>query len=119
MPVREAVGAVPEELPGAGRDVVVGAPSFDATSSNEGAASGNRDYSVDVEEVFAAAQRAVDRGRRGEGPTLLECRTFRWRGHVGPAWDMDVGVRRSNAWRPREMGSGNRESMSRQPRLSQ
>ena len=50
----------------------------------------------DIREVIHAAERAVGRARRGEGPTLLECRTFRWRGHVGPAWDMDVGVRRND-----------------------
>jgi TPP-dependent pyruvate/acetoin dehydrogenase alpha subunit len=48
----------------------------------------------DVEAVFQAAQAAVDRARSGFGPALLECRTFRWRGHVGPRSDLDVGVRR-------------------------
>lgn len=51
--------------------------------------------------VRDAALRAVDRARRGEGPTLIECRTFRWRGHVGASFDMDVGVRRKDeldAW---------------------
>ena len=48
----------------------------------------------DVEAVHEAASAAVGRARAGEGPTLLECRTFRWRGHVGPGWDMDVGVLR-------------------------
>jgi pyruvate dehydrogenase E1 component alpha subunit len=48
----------------------------------------------DVEAVFAAAQSAVDRARSGGGPSLLECRTFRWRGHVGTSSDLDVGVRR-------------------------
>lgn len=48
----------------------------------------------DVVEVYRAAAEAVSRARSGEGPTLLECRTYRWRGHVGPSWDMDVGVRR-------------------------
>ncbi len=31
--------------------------------------------------VFAAAREAVSRARRGEGPTLIECRTMRIRGH--------------------------------------
>ncbi len=31
--------------------------------------------------VFAAAREAVARARRGEGPTLIECRTMRIRGH--------------------------------------
>ena len=35
----------------------------------------------DVLAVLAAATRAVERGRRGEGPTLLEMDTTRWRGH--------------------------------------
>src|SRR6202011_2133552 len=35
----------------------------------------------DVEAVHAAAERAVSRARRGGGPTLLECVTYRWRGH--------------------------------------
>lgn len=50
----------------------------------------------DVEAVNAHSVQAVTRARRGEGPTLLECRTFRWRGHVGPAWDLDVGVKRKD-----------------------
>ncbi len=36
----------------------------------------------DVWEVYMAAQEAVARARRGEGPTLLECLTYRWRGHM-------------------------------------
>ena len=32
--------------------------------------------------VYAAAKTAVDRARAGEGPTLLEAKTFRFNGHV-------------------------------------
>ena len=32
--------------------------------------------------VYAATRRAVERGRRGGGPTLVECRAFRRRGHA-------------------------------------
>jgi pyruvate dehydrogenase E1 component alpha subunit len=35
----------------------------------------------DVMSVYEAASQAVDRARKGKGPTLLECKTFRWRGH--------------------------------------
>ena len=59
----------------------------------------------DVLAVHAAATAAVARARRGQGPTLLECRTYRWRGHVGPSWDMDVGVQRKDElheWLPRD-----------------
>jgi pyruvate dehydrogenase E1 component alpha subunit len=36
---------------------------------------------MDVLAVRAAAQRAIERARAGEGPTLLECLTYRYRGH--------------------------------------
>lgn len=55
---------------------------------------GERIDGNDVEAVYDAARRAVERARAGEGPSLLECRTFRWRGHVGASFDLDVGLRR-------------------------
>lgn len=36
----------------------------------------------DVVAVFAAARAAVDRARAGEGPTLVEARTYRMKGHA-------------------------------------
>jgi TPP-dependent pyruvate/acetoin dehydrogenase alpha subunit len=36
----------------------------------------------DVFDVSAAARRSVDRARRGEGPSLIEARTFRLAGHA-------------------------------------
>ncbi|MGH9188347.1 MAG: alpha-ketoacid dehydrogenase subunit alpha/beta [Acidimicrobiales bacterium] len=35
----------------------------------------------DVLAVVATVRQAADRARRGDGPTLLECKTFRMRGH--------------------------------------
>lgn len=35
----------------------------------------------DVEAVYEAAVAAVEAARSGQGPTLLECKTYRWRGH--------------------------------------
>lgn len=35
----------------------------------------------DVMQVHGEAQKAVERARKGEGPTLLECKTHRWFGH--------------------------------------
>jgi len=35
----------------------------------------------DLEAVHAATATAVARARRGEGPTLIEARTYRWKGH--------------------------------------
>jgi acetoin:2,6-dichlorophenolindophenol oxidoreductase subunit alpha len=34
-----------------------------------------------VDEVYAAAEEAVARARQGDGPTLIECKTYRIRGH--------------------------------------
>ena len=59
----------------------------------------------DVAAVHEAARDAVKRARDGSGPTLLECRTYRWRGHVGAAWDLDVGERRRREleeWLPKD-----------------
>jgi TPP-dependent pyruvate/acetoin dehydrogenase alpha subunit len=36
----------------------------------------------DPEAMYAAAYEAIERARNGEGPTLLECKTFRFMGHV-------------------------------------
>jgi TPP-dependent pyruvate/acetoin dehydrogenase alpha subunit len=52
--------------------------------ANRGAAYGIPGVCVDgnnVLEVRKAANEAVARARKGEGPTLLECQTYRWYGH--------------------------------------
>nr|CAB3497597.1 unnamed protein product [Digitaria exilis] len=36
---------------------------------------------MDVLKVREVAKEAIDRARRGEGPTLVECETYRFRGH--------------------------------------
>jgi len=36
---------------------------------------------MDVLAVYEAVSEAVARARRGEGPTLVECKTYRWYGH--------------------------------------
>jgi pyruvate dehydrogenase E1 component alpha subunit len=38
---------------------------------------------MDVMAVYEAAGEAIARARRGEGPTLLECKTYRFYDHVG------------------------------------
>jgi TPP-dependent pyruvate/acetoin dehydrogenase alpha subunit len=40
-----------------------------------------------VLEVYDAAQKAIEGARAGQGPTLLECKTYRWYGHseIDPA----------------------------------
>jgi len=78
--------------------------NIDKTADAHGIA-GIRVDGNDVVAMYGAAAEAVERGRRGDGPTLIEARTYRWRGHVGPAWDIDVGVQRKNElddWFPKD-----------------
>ena len=35
----------------------------------------------DVIAVYEAAAEAIERARKGDGPSLIECKTWRWRGH--------------------------------------
>jgi pyruvate dehydrogenase E1 component alpha subunit len=57
----------------------------------------------DIFAVYRAANRAVDRARSGEGPTLIECKTYRWRAHTerrGQPDPRDPGER--EAWMQRD-----------------
>jgi len=59
----------------------------------------------DVWAVAQAASQAFMRARRGDGPSLLEAVTYRWRGHVGHREDIDVGVQRKGdlaRWKKRD-----------------
>ena len=60
----------------------------------------------DVVTVAATARELIERARCGEGPGFLEAVTYRWRGHVGPKEDIDVGLRRKEddlkAWKKRD-----------------
>lgn len=47
----------------------------------------------DVLAVYRAANEAINRARNGAGPTLMEFRTYRWKGHVGPTSDIESGCR--------------------------
>lgn len=56
----------------------------------------------DVFKVYEEAKKAVDKARKGGGPTIIECMTYRWQGHhVG-----DPGVYRPDEevaeWREKE-----------------
>jgi pyruvate dehydrogenase E1 component alpha subunit len=59
----------------------------------------------DVVAVSAAAERLVAAARNGGGAGFLEAVTYRWRGHVGPSEDNDVGLKRSSdlqVWKKRD-----------------
>jgi pyruvate dehydrogenase E1 component alpha subunit len=45
----------------------------------------------DVASVYESAQRAIAGIRAGNGPFFLECETYRWREHVGPMYDHELG----------------------------
>ena len=52
---------------------------------------------IDGNDVVGIADNAGDligHIRSGEGPAFVEAITYRWRGHVGPREDIDVGIRR-------------------------
>lgn len=46
----------------------------------------------DAVAVYRAAREAIERARKGEGPTLIECKTYRWYGHseIDPAKYRDL-----------------------------
>ncbi len=59
----------------------------------------------DIVAVSRATQRLVDRARCGLGAGFIEAVTYRWRGHVGPREDTDVGVNRDvdlASWKRRD-----------------
>lgn len=47
----------------------------------------------DVLAVYEAAGAAVDNARKGGGPSFIECRTYRMRGHAGAGPDTKLGYR--------------------------
>ncbi len=59
----------------------------------------------DVLAVYEAAAHAVARARAGDGPTFIEAKTYRWREHVGPNFDVELGYRTQaelDAWMARD-----------------
>jgi pyruvate dehydrogenase E1 component alpha subunit len=57
----------------------------------------------DVVAVHEAASEAIARARRGEGPTLLECKTYRFYDHVGRDFGMlDRDEDEVASWRARD-----------------
>jgi pyruvate dehydrogenase E1 component alpha subunit len=60
---------------------------------------------MEIEAVLAAATSAVERARAGEGPTFLECRTYRFFGHHTAERTMKLDYRTEEeieAWRRRD-----------------
>jgi TPP-dependent pyruvate/acetoin dehydrogenase alpha subunit len=58
-----------------------------------------------LSEVYKVSQEAVKHCRENKGPYFIESMTYRWRGHVGPREDTDVGVKRKDdldKWKKRD-----------------
>jgi TPP-dependent pyruvate/acetoin dehydrogenase alpha subunit len=55
----------------------------------------------DVMAVWAATRRAVERARAGGGPTLLECKTYRWLQHSLRVKGPDRPAEEEASWRAR------------------
>ena len=54
---------------------------------------------VDGNDIFAvheAAVTAVARARAGDGPTLIECKTYRWRAHTERPGQPDLPAQGGN-----------------------
>jgi len=59
----------------------------------------------DVEAVHFEAQKAVRLARQGQGPSLIECETYRYLEHCGIHEDHDLGYRTKeevNSWRKKD-----------------
>jgi len=54
---------------------------------------GNRVDGCDVSQIHEVASNAVQRARKGDGPTLIESMTYRYLEHVGPNEDIHMGYR--------------------------
>ncbi len=46
-----------------------------------------------VIEIYNVALEAISNARSGGGPSLIEAKTYRWKGHVGPEVDYEKGAR--------------------------
>src|SRR3990172_1330332 len=58
---------------------------------------------MDVLAVYEAAGEAVERARRGEGPTFLECKTYRFYDHVGTSFgEEERPAEELEYWRSRD-----------------
>lgn len=69
-----------------GASIVLGSvPSALSESGTPFAIPGEQVDGIDVRRTRAAGRRAVERARRGDGPTILEMLTYRYRGHGGVA----------------------------------
>jgi pyruvate dehydrogenase E1 component alpha subunit len=73
----------------------------------------------DVIAVYEAVYEAVERARAGEGPTLVECKTYRWRAHFEGEVDTYRPPEEVEAWLKREPIAPYRKLLEEQGVLSE
>ena len=73
----------------------------------------------DVIAVYEACAEAVDRARAGMGPTLIECKTYRWRTHFEGEPDTYRPPEEVRAWIAREPIAPYRKTLIEQGVLSE
>lgn len=59
-------------------------------------------YSVDgtdVAEVYSVSKKAIGAARSGKGPSFIECRAYRWRGHAGAGDPQKDAYRKEDEWK--------------------
>ena len=80
----------------------------DISIADRAAAFGIRAITIDGYDpmaVYEAAYEARKSCLAGDGPVLIECMTYRWREHVGPYEDYDLGYRtreEAEAWKAKD-----------------
>lgn len=75
-----------------------------------------------LSEVYKISQEAVKHCRENKGPYFIEAMTYRWRGHVGPREDTDVGVKRKDdlsKWKMRDPIKRLKEALINEKALSE
>lgn len=75
----------------------------------------------DVEAVLRVASAAVERARKGGGPSFIQADTYRWREHCGPNFDNHLGYRTEaeyQEWRARDPLVGLQRKLAATARLS-
>ncbi|MGH7571351.1 MAG: thiamine pyrophosphate-dependent dehydrogenase E1 component subunit alpha [Gemmatimonadota bacterium] len=73
----------------------------------------------DVLQSYAAARRAVNRARRGDGPTLIEVKTYRRKGHAEHDDQRYVPKEELEAWEARDPVDRYRRFLSREGFLTE
>ena len=75
-------------------------PDICARARALGVPAARLDPPPDVVQLHRRVQEVVQGIRGGGGPYLLECVTYRWKEHVGPGEDFDLGYRGRDQLRP-------------------